>query len=939
MKYLFASILALIFLYNNSFAQKKTITQNDYKDWNTIRSQQISNSGNIITYELKALLGDAMLIIYNKKNNTFDSIPRAYHAVISPYENYIVCKIKAPYDSTRQEKIDKVKKEDMLGDSLCIYYISSRNTKKFPLLKNFSVADESTDYFAFQLKKEFFEVAEDSSQTDSLSADSIVEAKSTNKSKALPLLIYNPITKDSILYQYVENYVIADKTGDIAFIQEVKDSLDSAYLYIFDPSKQQTTLILAYQGEITDICFDENGKSLAFMHTADTNEIKKQNISIYTLKTEKQRLIADTSSIANTPNYYLSEHQNLYFSKSGEKLFFGIATLPVEEAEDTIPDDEKVHLDLWSYHDDMLQPYQKKNLKKEKNKSYLSVYHLKQKRIVLLEDEIIEDVYYNTRNESNYALGYYDQKYRQSISWETPGKNDIYLVNIKTGKKEIVLEAQRYNVSLSPTGKYILYYSEIDSSWYSIDTKTKEKHSLTKNIAVNFYNERHDTPTIPYPYTTTGWAEEDKYVFINDAYDIWKIDPSGKEKAINITNSYGRNNNIRFKYIRLDNEEIFISQEKDVLLSAFNTITRDEGYFNSNFSTAQAPQKLIYSAHSYLRPIKAKENDIYIWRRENFQQYPNLQLSARDFKIQKTLSDANPQQKNFHWGNVEMVKWESFSPQQDTLEGLLYTPDDMDISKKYPMIVYFYSRNSDEIHYHWVPNPSRSIINPSVYTSNGYIIFIPDITYSIGQPGQDAYDAIVSGTEYIINNYPTVDKEHIGIQGQSWGGYQVAYLITQTDMYAAAMAGAAVSNMTSAYGGIRWGSGMSRAFQYECGQSRIGFNLWEAPETYIKNSPIFYADKVVTPLLMMHNDADGAVPWYQGIEYFSALRRLNKKVWMLVYNNEEHNLTKWPNRMDLDIRMMQFFDYYLKETAEPRWMKEGIDAIEKGMDLKYELSK
>jgi dipeptidyl aminopeptidase/acylaminoacyl peptidase len=938
MKYIFTSILALIILCNNSLAQKKTITQEDYKDWNTISSQQISNSGNIITYVHKPLLGDGTLIIYNKQNKSFDSIPRAYRAEISPYENYIVCKIKAPYDSTRQAKIDKVKKDEMPGDSLCIYYVSSRSTKKFPMLESLSISDESSNYFAFQLKKEFFEVAEDTSVTDSLAVDSIAEVESTNKSTALPLLIYNPITKDSIYYEYIENYIIADKSGHIAFIQEVKDSLDSAYLYIFDPAKQQTSLILSYQGEISDICFDENGESLAFMHTADTNEIKKQNLSIYTIKSRKQRLIVDTSSIANTPNYYLSEHQSLYFSKSGQKLFFGIAALPMEEVEDTIPADEKVHLDLWSYHDEMLQPYQKKNAKEEKKRTYLSVYHVKQKEIVLLEDKTVEEVYYNTRNESSYALGYHDQKYRLSMSWETPGQNDIYLVNISTGKKELVLEAHRYNASLSAAGKYILYYSETDSSWYSMDTKSKEKHSLTKNIGVNFYNEKHDTPIIPYPYAITGWAEDDKYVYINDSYDIWKIDPSGKEKAVNITASYGRNNQIRFRYLRVDEEEIFVSQTKDLLLHATNTITKDEGYFNANFATAQAPEQLISTAHKYRFPVKAKESDVFIWRRENFQQYPNLQLSARDFKIQKTLSDANPQQEDFRWGNVELVKWKSFSLHQDSLEGLLYTPEGFDANKTYPMIVYFYTRNSDELHNYWVPNPSRSIINPSTYCSNGYVIFIPDITYSTGQPGQDAYDAIVSGTEYIINSYPFVDKEHIGIQGQSWGGYQVAYLVTQTDMYAAAMAGAAVSNMVSAYGGIRWSSGMSRAFQYECGQSRIGYSLWEAREFYIKNSPIFFADQVKTPLLMMHNDNDGAVPWYQSIEYFSALRRLNKKVWLLVYNNEKHNLTKWPNRMDLDIRMMQFFDYYLKETAAPRWMEEGIDATEKGIDLKYELT-
>jgi dipeptidyl aminopeptidase/acylaminoacyl peptidase len=158
-------------------------------------------------------------------------------------------------------------------------------------------------------------------------------------------------------------------------------------------------------------------------------------------------------------------------------------------------------------------------------------------------------------------------------------------------------------------------------------------------------------------------------------------------------------------------------------------------------------------------------------------------------------------------------------------------------------------------------------------------------------------------------------------------------------MFAAAMAGAPVSNMTSAYGGIRWGSGMSRMFQYEGSQSRIGGTLWEKPWRYIENSPVFFADKVGTPLLMMHNDEDGAVPWYQGIEYFVALRRLNKPVWMLTYNGAPHNLKRRADCKDLSIRMLQFFDHYLKGAPAPVWMEHGIPAVDKGKKMGYELIK
>ncbi|HNW55338.1 MAG TPA: prolyl oligopeptidase family serine peptidase, partial [Bacteroidales bacterium] len=219
--------------------------------------------------------------------------------------------------------------------------------------------------------------------------------------------------------------------------------------------------------------------------------------------------------------------------------------------------------------------------------------------------------------------------------------------------------------------------------------------------------------------------------------------------------------------------------------------------------------------------------------------------------------------------------------------------------------------------------------------SNGYIVFVPDINYRTGEPGRSAYDDIISGT-MAMTKLPYVDADRMGIQGQSWGGYQVAYLVTQTGMFKAAMAGAPVSNMTSAYGGIRWESGVVRQFQYEHGQSRIGANLWENRDLYIENSPIFYANRITTPLLIMSNDNDGAVPYYQGIELITAMRRLGKPAWLLSYNGDEHNLTKRPYRQDLSIRMYQFFDHYLKDAPEPSWMKNGLPAVVKGKELRYE---
>jgi dipeptidyl aminopeptidase/acylaminoacyl peptidase len=270
------------------------------------------------------------------------------------------------------------------------------------------------------------------------------------------------------------------------------------------------------------------------------------------------------------------------------------------------------------------------------------------------------------------------------------------------------------------------------------------------------------------------------------------------------------------------------------------------------------------------------------------------------------------------------------------LQGLLFTPEGFDGVKKFPMMVYFYERNSETLHNYRPPAPSRSTINIPYFVSNDYVVFVPDIKYDLGLPGPSAYDCIMPGVQAVVA-LGGIDKENMAIQGQSWGGYQVAYLMTRTNLFKAAGAGAPVVNMTSAYGGIRWGTGMSRMFQYEQTQSRIGGTLWEKPLYFLENSPLFTLDRVNTPVLIMHNDADGSVPWYQGIEMFMGLKRLNKPAWLLQYNGEDHNLVQRKNAKDLSIRLSQFFDHYLKGAPAPLWMTEGLPAVEKGRTLKYEL--
>jgi dipeptidyl aminopeptidase/acylaminoacyl peptidase len=342
-----------------------------------------------------------------------------------------------------------------------------------------------------------------------------------------------------------------------------------------------------------------------------------------------------------------------------------------------------------------------------------------------------------------------------------------------------------------------------------------------------------------------------------------------------------------------------------------------------------------YFDESVLGIVRSKNQKRHVFRSMTFQKYPDLYTYTDTIQNLEQISNVNPHQNEYNWGTVELTKWKSYKGVE--LEGLIYKPENFDPKKSYPMISYFYELNSDNLHRYWAPKPTRAALVYSIaeYVSSGYIVFVPDVRYEPGHPAKSAFDCIESGTDHLLRLYPNIDSTKMALQGQSWGGYQTAQLVTMTKRYAAAMAGAPVTNMFSAYGGIRWGSGLNRQFQYERTQSRIGYTIWARPDLYIENSPQFHLPNVETPLLIMHNDGDGAVPWYQGIELFTGLKRLNKEVWMLNYNDDGHNLRRYANQIDLSIRMRQFFDHYLMDKEAPKWLKEGIPAIKKGKELRY----
>jgi dienelactone hydrolase len=706
------------------------------------------------------------------------------------------------------------------------------------------------------------------------------------------------------------------------------------------------------QGNYKSLVFDKASKQVAFCSDRDDFNAKSPLWSIYLWSgaaDASPELIAKKGSKGIADDWKIRDSSRIRFSKSGNRLFFGVYPPSLDAAtndadnsssESKAPsasEEPKAKLDIWHWSEPVLQTVQQVQAGRQRQQSYDVLYDIAQKSLLQLETEELPSVNVSREDDGNVALAVTNEPYRLYGTWESPGFADVWLIQINGNKRKKMLEKFQGLAQLSPNGNFLVWWDGSQKQWFGMSTKLQKKMNLTEKIPHPLFNEEHDTPSLPSSYGSAGWTTNDRFLWIYDRCDIWQLDPSGKLEPTSITQGQGREKNIRYRRERLDSEETHIDPKQPQYLSMFCEADKATGYAKMvNGVGKAAPTTLVRLDESVGRIEKAKQTQDVVFTRQTFRQYPDYWKSDLEFKQFSRMTQANPQQRDYFWGTAELVNWKSGKGTE--LEGVLYKPENFDPRKKYPMLVYFYERNSDTLHRYIAPTPSASIINFSFYVSRGYVVFIPDVVYETGAPGKSAMDCILPGVQSLIAK-GFVDEKHIGLQGHSWGGYQSAFLVTQTDMFAAAEAGAPVSNMTSAYGGIRWESGLSRMFQYERSQSRIGKTLWEARDAYIQNSPIFFADKIKTPLLILHNDKDGAVPWYQGIELFMALRRLERPCWLLNYNDEPHGIVKDENRRDFSIRMQQFFDHYLKGELAPEWMTTGVPAVDKGKKYGLELTK
>ena len=881
-----------------AFAQNasKSLTIDDLVTWQRITDREISDNGKWVACKMEPWEGDATVYLYAAQGQETATFSPADKFAFSASSGYLVV-TQTPGKSTVDSlKVLKTKEDKMPMNTLVIYSVAGKK-ETIDSLKTFKLADEA-DWIAYQRGRK----------------DSTLYVRSLDGSKTFQ-------------FPTVTDFQFAKKSGMLYYTSAAEGE---AGIFTLNPEKGSPALIKEGKGVFKQTTFDEKGERLAFLYCADKDSSYKALSLWLSEHNAPAKEIATRGNKAFPAEWVINENGMLQFSKSASRLFFGTSPEP-RQKDTTQLAESRPNVQVWSWDEPVQYTVQNYNKEKDLKKSYQAVYNLGNGSIFQLANEELPNIQLGNEGDAPLALLSTSRPYSLSSMWEARTRSDYYTVSLDNGERKQIAQADYGRFRLSPQGKYAYWYGETDSCWYTIALAEGKRYRLTTPESFPAWDEENDVPDYPYAHGAAGWTANDQNLLIYDRYDIWKFDPTAATPPINLTVN-GRKEKLSYRLEQLDKEARFIDLGKLQLLKGFNEATKGYGFYNARLSAPAAPKTLL-AGNYMLRSInKAKNTDDVIYTMETFQQYPDIHYSTLAFKKSVQLTHGDKQQEGFIWGTAELVSWISLDGRP--LEGVVYKPANFDPNKKYPMMVNFYERNSETLYNYRMPEPHRSTIDYHLYNSNEYVIFNPDIRYVDGYPGESCYNCLMPGiTMMIAKGY--IDEKGIGAQGHSWGGYQVAYLATRTNLFSAIESGAPVVNMFSAYGGIRWGSGMARSFQYEHTQSRLGATPWSSPLRYLENSPLFTMDKVQTPILIMHNDADGHVPWYQGIEYFVAMKRLGKPCWLLNYTGEPHWPMHMANRIDFQRRMFQFFNHYLKNDKMPKWMSEGVPAVEQPFELGY----
>lgn len=694
---------------------------------------------------------------------------------------------------------------------------------------------------------------------------------------------------------------------------------------------------------VTNFALDRFGDQVAYVINKKNNQLIPWSIWYHKHGMLTTTMISENDS-AKT-NETSSIDGRISFSDNGRYVIFDL-----QQKENSPKKSDLPSVDVWSHSDTILQSTQllTKNVKPK-----LSVISVISKQIVHINSENEKLI----GMKGDYAI-VQDEGIGDRYWLEYKNKKQYWIVNLKNNTRTKFISGNNISeIGFSPNGNYIVFLNgDHGCEYYSYDLETSNFKTISEGLPKYILgNKSIFDPTNNNPKTSVGiaaWTNWDNGVLVYDNFDIWYLDLEKKHRPLNITHGYGRKNNIILRLLGRSSETPIFTQGEKLFLKGFNVSNKHNGFlkleewgnsdpkmlymgpyfFDANAVAMLPAANCNFDIESGMPPLRIGNSENFIVKRQSFNESPNYYYS-KGLKKFTPITNINFQNK-YNWLRPELCTFKQLD--SSISQGILYKPENFDQNKKYPIIINYYHQLSHRIYQ--FPQPGL-MINANIdipwFVSRGYLVFTPDLYLTKGRSGRTALNSVCGSAAY-LSALPFVDKTKIAICGHSNAGSFTNYIITHSNVFAAAFEGAGVSDKISDALSLdsKTFLGISRLSQIEI----KGQNIWENTQEWIEESPIMHVDKVNTPLLILHCKADGGVPWNNGVELFIALRRLGKKVWMLQYDDGDHILKTSKDSYDLMIRAAQFFDHYLLNAPPPRWMTEGIPSKYKGVETRYELT-
>jgi thioredoxin-related protein/dienelactone hydrolase len=753
------------------------------------------------------------------------------------------------------------------------------------------------------------------------------------------LKLRNLVNSHQIEISAVKNYFFLDNGNKLLVRKSINENgIKHEAVEIINLADTKTSRI--WEGAKADnFIFDKSKSQLIFKSEDTIQQSPSTSVWYYQQNDPAAKKLLNQDSVISLTGLYIGE---LYkFTPDGKKIFLELIKKVSEPPVNPHP-----LLTIWSYDNPDLS-----TLKRNKTDiTYNAVFNLFNNQIIRLtyDNESLEPAPSDDRDNNNKYVVLYHRDGNGNIMeehWNSKTLVTRYLLNLEDGSKKQIAPKTFYAIfkrpfQLSPLEHFVVYFNFANRNFYAYNIASGVTSDITKNIKTDWIASDvfADRPEFGIK-GIAGWLAGDSSVLVYDRNDIWQLDLYGKKLPLNLTNHYGTRQNIDFTISAFQTTNTLKENQK-IILTAFDRKNKNNGFFKIAVGVAKDPELLTMDHYIWETgkknlpngepPHKATDCNAWLVRRSGANFSPNY-FFTRDFINYRPVTDVYPE-KNFNWYTTELKTWKT--PDGFTSQGILYKPENFDPNKKYPVIFYYYEKLSDGLNVYEAPGAAFGPMNILWYVSNGYLVFSPDIHYRTNNAMQSAYWTIVSAAQY-LSQMPFIDKNKLGLQGHSFGAEETNYIITHSHLFAAACSASGLSETISDYNGIFLSGGKQDYYEYD--QGRMAATLWERPDLYIKQAPLFEATHVSTPLLMMHTTDDNGCPFPNALEFFMALRRLGKKVWLLQYDGDSHNLNNPVNARDYDIRMQQFFNHYLKGSPAPKWMVEGMHDFEKGFNNSLDL--